>query len=443
MSNLKKLFFSFMVFVLVLTSIIYCFAESGETVIIGSDEDLSDMNFIESDEDYEKLLSEIQGTNDYSTSDTDDEELKEYYEQYQEYIKDYYNSYERPQVNSAKVIEAGESKEKYEIVDYYSVGKYLVQTIKVEILDGEHKGAQISLDYIRTGDSMDNIHFAPLKVGDRIFVLVEEGNSGELTATITNTWAFVSRSGMVIVFTVIAFLLLIIYGGKKGINTGLISALAIIFSIVIITSFAYLGLGVIGIGVLFILCLILTISMAYLGLTKSTLKANGVSIVMTFFAFVLVWFMSLVTRTAGVTFETAAVAENIILHNINFEHLYYIITLSIASAFITNATCSAIRRIERESSEEFEEKIYVCKDVIISNVVLCVVTMIVLYIPNHLLLVNNKFDMTEQLNSETFISEAIRIISIVICIIMTVPCVSVPCLKIGRKYLSEGKKENN
>ena len=443
MSSFKKLFISLVIIVFCFANLICVFAKSGEVVQIGSGEDLSNMNFIESDEDYEKVLNEVQGSNVNSEASSDDEQLKEYYEQYQDYIKDYYNSYERPQVNSAKVIEAEESKETYEIVDYYSVAKYLIQNIKVELLDGEYKGSQISIEYVRTGDSMDNIHFAPLKVGDTIFVQVDKDESGELVANVTNTWSFVSRSGMIIVFAVIAFLLLIIYGGKKGINSGLISIIAIVFSIVIISNSAYMGFGVIGTGILFILCLILTISMAYLGLTKTTLKAICVSVVMTLFAFVLVWFMSLITRTVGVTFEIAAIAENIILHNINFEHLYYVITLAIASAFITNATCSAIRRIDRECPEEFEEKIYACKDVIISNVVLCVVTMIVLYIPNHLLLINNKFTMTEQLNSETFVAEAIRMISTVICIVMTIPCVSIKQLKIGKKYLNEAKKENN
>ena len=50
-----------------------------------------------------------------------------------------------------------------------------------------------------------------------------------------------------------------------------------------------------------------------------------------------------------------------------------------------------------------------------------VVIMLVLYIPNHLYLVTNKYTSLEICNSETFMSEVVRIFTIVLAMSVAVP----------------------
>ena len=408
----KKIAITILILSMLLSSI--CFATEELPNEINDSENTV---YIDNYEDYEDLIN---GTSGYSQ-----EELKDYYNEYQDYIMEYYNSYEREETYKARVIEVEDVEEQYEFNDYYySVSKYEIQPITVEILEGDYKGQTFDIDYILTGDSLNNIQYSSLQKGDIIFVAVNlDQETGETYADITNAGSNVERFGIIICLGVVALLLLIIYGGKKGVITALISLLILDFCLIIIPNMGYMGAGFILGGVLLIALLIILISLSELGINQKALKAMIIATVLTFVSALLLVTADYLTRTVGITFETAAVAENVLLGNMNFEHLYIIITLIISSLAITNIVCKAMMKLSKENVNNFNEGIKACENILNSNILHVVITLMALYIPNHLLLLTNKYTASEIWNSEILISELIRLFVILITMALAVPTV--------------------
>lgn len=408
----KKFTTIILILSIILSSV--CFATEE---IANTTENAEDVKYIDNYEEYENLMN---GMASYSQ-----DELKEYYNEYQEYIAEYYNSYEREKTYKAKVIETEDIKEEYEFNEYYySVSKYEIQPIKVEILEGDYKGQKFDIDYMLTGDSLNNIQYSSLQKGDIIFVAVNVNEeTGENYADITNAGSNVERFGIIICIGVVTLLLLIIYGGKKGLITGLISLLILDFCLVIIPNMGYMGAGFIVGGILLIAIVIILIALSELGIHKNALKAIAIATGLTLVSALLLVTANYLTRTTGITFEAASVSENVLLGNMNFEHLYIIVTLIISSLLITNIVCKSMKKVAKENVNDFNEGIHACKDILNSNILHLVITVMALYIPNHLLLLTNKYTASEIWNSEILASELIRLFIIMITMILAVPTV--------------------
>ena len=215
-----------------------------------------------------------------------------------------------------------------------------------------------------------------------------------------------------------------VYGRKKGLLTILILLLVLDFCLVIIPNMGYDGEGFINGGIAFIVLLTFTNAITKLGLNKKSLVATFVSLGVTCIAVLLLLVANYLTRTVGVTFEVAAVAENVILGNMNFEHLYIIITMIITSMAITNVACKSILKIQETTNASLNKRMDVCKDVLDETALSTVVTLATTYIPNHLLLLTNKYTTAEILNSEILVSELIRIFIVLLAISLTVPVVA-------------------
>ncbi len=420
----------FLVIMICISSFFACYA-------VQSGEDSSGDNtiYLDSLDQYEQI------TNDKAKED-ENEQLRQMYEEYKKSIVDYYESYERPQTVRAKVVKASASNVEYNVSNYYSISRLCTQDVTLEVLEGDYKGKEIEAKYVRTGDSLDNIHFAEIKEGDIVFVSVEE-SGGELTASFSNSWASVSRNGVVYILIALAIILLMVYAGKKGLNAGLISIIAGLFSVIVITDFAFNGMSIALAGLLYVLALVVSISFAHLKVSKLAFKSMLVSLIAIAICVVLVVFTGFVSRTAGTTIETAVVGESIILNEIKFETLYYVITLAIGAGFITNTVCQLVSKIERECAQTFEERLELGKSVILSNITLLSITLLALYIPNHLLLLSNKLSATEISNAEPFVVEILRVVNIAISVILCAPLVSFDKWGFGKKCLPEKNEVKN
>lgn len=373
----------------------------------------------------------------YGGQDTTEEvdQLKEAYDMYQEYLLEYYDVYERPNTYKAKVIEVKEPRDEYFQQDYYSVSKYVLQPIKVEILEGEYKGKQKEFDYVLTMDSLNNINIQEAKVGDVIFVSVDLIASGDIDVTVPNSWASVSRFHVVIILAIIAVLLLVIYGGKKGITTAGILLSAIIGTIIVICTFGFNAMGVIWASIFLMVAISLMISILHLGFSKQMLKSFLISLGMVLVTWFVLFIACSAARSAGISFEFAAIAENIINNKIDFTQMYYIITLLIASGVISNTIAMSANRMLKENVDSFKDRIEVSRKALASNLIVLVITAFALYIPNHILLLSNKFLLKEILNSETLVSELIRFLVIVITTTISVPIASLDVFGFGKKFI--------
>lgn len=396
-----------------------CFAtenEIGETI---PQEGLyEDVEYLDDYQQYEDLMTD-------ASSEYSQEELKEYYDFYNEEMKKYFNEYEREETVKAKVIDVKPVQERYEFNDYYySASKYHVQPIKVEIMEGENIGKEFEIGYLLTGDSLGNIEYSELKIGDTIFVgFYTDETTGELVADITNAGANVERLGVIVCIGIMAIILLTIYGGKKGLLTSLIILLALDFSLLLVPIMGYEGNGFVIPGIAFILLLISTMVISRLGLTKKAIKAGGISIVLTLVSWLLLTVATYLTRTVGITFEVAAIAENVVLRNMDFSSLYVITTLIIIAVAIVNVVCNALKRIEESNVEGFNERLEICKPVLNENVIMSVVILLATYIPNHLLLLTNKYTPQELWNAELLVVELVRICVLIISVSLAIPAV--------------------
>ena len=107
----------------------------------------------------------------------------------------------------------------------------------------DHAGEEIKMEYLLSADSLNNIVLAPLHVGDKVFVNITEAEDGSIKGEISNSWSTVQRINYVICFGIIVAILLLIYAGKKGINTILITLIIIIACTIIVPVFVYEGKG--------------------------------------------------------------------------------------------------------------------------------------------------------------------------------------------------------
>ena len=445
MKVFEKILLITAVFILAISCFAVSFADESE-----------DAQVVTTYEDYQKLLDESADgsyiTSDYedynygaednsSTSSTD--QLKQYYLDYQDYIKNYYNDFSRDKATRAIVLEAGLAREEYEAQDYYTVTKSIYQEVKVKLLEGEHKGEELEIEYLLSADSLNNIILAQLHVGDKVFVVVKQEDDGTLTGDISNSWATVDRTSIVICMGAIVVLLLLIYAGKSGLNAILVSLMIALTCIVIVPLFTFVGKGPTLVGIICALAIIFAICIAHLGIRRETIKAIGIATSLCVLLMLVVFGILYVGRMVGVLFEFAAISENAILRNFSFTSLYYISTLLIGAGVVANTVSQCVLKIERENAINFNDRSEACKKVILSNVTMTALILLVLYIPNQLLLLLNKFTDTEVMNSETYICELVRMFAVQIVVILCAPIVSLDNFKFGNKYLnsSENKGE--
>ncbi len=412
-----KILVSILLMIIVMISA-SCLATTGISAISPTSGDNTESKdiYVDNYEDYESIMNGIEP--DYSQS-----ELKEYYEEYQTQIEDYYNSYTREETVKAKVKKVSPVEEYYDYSDYYyTVTKYEFQPITVEVVEGKYIGQTFEIDYLLTGDSLGNIRYAKVHPGDTVFVAVgPDEATGELRADITNTGSNVDRFGIVVCLGIFVILVLVIYAGKKGVLISLITLLILDFCLVIIPNMGFMGEGF-AIGTIgFILLLIPTVALYELGFNKKVIKGSLISIVTVIMTWFLLAAANYITRTVGIVFEVSALSENVILGNMNFENLYMMITLMIATIAITSSVCKTLKVSEVLVGKTFDEKSNECRDVVAANVLLLVVTLFATYIPNHLLLLTNKYTATEVWNSEILISELVRLFVLMISVIISVP----------------------
>lgn len=429
MSNKKKIFSIVITLIMIFTLYSVCFATEDQVITPIESGD----NYIDNYDDYEDYLQQ--------TSDTySQDELKAAYDAYQESLKEYYNEYKRDGVIKARVVEIEDVKTVYELDEYYySVNKYEIQPIVVHVLEGEHEGERFSINYLLTGDSLNNIQYSKVSVGDTIFIgFYEDETTGEVVADITNTGSNVERLGIVICILAVVVILLIIYAGKNGILVSLLGILISIFCLGILPNMGYEGKGFIVGGIFFVIALIYLITIVELkdlskeedkkarlkaiGLERTRIIAIGISLLMTVVSTVLIIATNYMTRTVGAGFEFSALSENVLLANMNFEELFIVITTMISAIVATHMVCKTIKKLETMPAEaDFNEKLTNCKELLSSSLLIIIVTILALYIPNHLLLLTNKYTSREIWNSEILASELVRMFVILIIMILSVP----------------------
>ncbi len=399
--------------------------------------------------DDELINGSVENTDDYyDYSDNDDsslqvtnDELAQYYDEYIDYLKGYYDSYVREVPVRAVVISASEVKEDYEVGYNYSISKTISQDVKVRIDEGSHKGSEIEVKYLLSADPLNNIILAKLHQGDNVYVTITENGDATISGDVSNSWSTVQRINLVLCIAIILSLTIIVFFGRKGFSTSIIVAIVAIGTIIIIPVYLFSGCGSIWTTILVSVLLIIAINLARLSYTKDALKAMAISLALSILSIMVAIVLSYITRTVGTVFEYAAIAENIILGNIGFTEIFYMGCFLITAGVVSNVVSLCILKINRDSADKYELRLPLCHDIISSGVINVTLILLVAYVPNQLLLLSNKFSNVEIINSETLISEIVRIFSIILPLILVGPIVSLNFWKFGKKYIKEAKND--
>lgn len=362
------------------------------------------------------------------------QELGKYYEEQQNTYIDYYENYERDSIgDKAKVISIDEedatvvNKNKgiysYYYLDsnYGNISLIQYQALTVKFLEGENEGKEAKLYHYLPVDSLGNVKAAPLKIGDVVYATATVVGD-TLGAEIVSIDSYVSRTTWLIIIAVIIISLVIIYGGKHGIQNVLMLALILDLIILVFIPCVIKGISPILIGITIGTVLIITNTITKLGLKKEAIFTAIISLVIMLITTAALFGICTVTNMTGITLEVSLIADNVLLQNINFYHLFVSILTIISSIVISNLVSDITKTCEEAGSEaNINTKLNLCKKIFADKIPTVTIIFIGLITYKFLLLALYKYSIVEYINSEIIHAELARLFSLILGMAITVP----------------------
>ncbi len=222
----------------------------------------------------------------------------------------------------------------------------VIQTIKIRILDGDHRTEEYELDYNLAKDIQGNIRVSPFKVGDKIQVEIIEYEDSN-TCIIKNK----VRNNYLVILAIIFITLTIMTFRIRGLRVlGGIAFSIIIVYLLLIKAVAY---GFNEVAAL-ILTLLMIISVNYI-LLYGINKRVVIAIVCVFTSVMII---ALIYKFTNVLLGTTGITEEIVQNVIgieeikfNFKYLVYIAIIISSLGIIMDLSISIVNRLD-ESIEK-------------------------------------------------------------------------------------------
>lgn len=144
------------------------------------------------------------------------------------------------------------------------------QTLKVEILEGSHKGEVVETTYILSYDMDNKIHAYELNKGNTVFLQVTTDKNGEFTTQVQD----VVRQNYMIAMVAVFFLLILIVGRKQGLKAiiALVTTIFVIYFIMIMS--IYHGQNAVIMSILASFIIILLTFFILGGINKKSITAT-------------------------------------------------------------------------------------------------------------------------------------------------------------------------
>ena len=161
-----------------------------------------------------------------------------------------------------------------------------------------------------------------------------------------------------------------------------------------------------------------------LGLGKKIIQGFVITLCMIAFTTLLVLGIMNIAKLNGNSFEAVSIAENIINKNVDFNAVYMLSILMIATVLISNIVSEML------SDEGDLEKI---KTILEKQVNIIIVFAIMFLMPKVLALTIYKYTLREIMNSEMIGLEIVRIATLVIVTMVTLPVTSYVIKKMKTK----------
>ena len=332
----------------------------------------------------------------------------------------------------AKVIEAGETTKK-------TVGDIedTVQSVKIEILDGEYETKEFTTDFILSYDIEGKILAYELKKGDTVTVQLSVDANGKVSPSIEG----IVRSNYIYIMVAIFLLSIILVGGKKGIKAivGLIITILAVWFILI--KLIFVGYDAILMSIATCAVIIVLTFIVIGGINKKVVTAAIGTLGGVVSAGIVASIFSHLAELSGVCEDAIQLSMNMQTATFNFRDLIFagiVISALGACMDVGMSIASSLDEIKNKTKdiswkELFKSGMNIGRDVIgtMTN------TLILAYVGGALKLIllfmACNMPITEILNKETIVEEIISAIAGSMGVVYTIPITAFVYAFLNRK----------
>lgn len=332
----------------------------------------------------------------------------------------------------AKVIEAGETTKK-------TVGDIedTVQSVKIEILDGEYETKEFTTDFILSYDIEGKILAYELKKGDTVTVQLSVDANGNVSPSIEG----IVRSNYIYIMVAIFLLSIILVGGKKGIKAivGLIITILAVWFILI--KLIFVGYDAILMSIATCAVIIVLTFIVIGGINKKVVTAAIGTLGGVVSAGIVASIFSHLAELSGACEDAIQLSMNMQTATFNFRDLIFagiVISALGACMDVGMSIASSLDEIKNKTKdiswkELFKSGMNIGRDVIgtMTN------TLILAYVGGALKLIllfmACNMPITEILNKETIVEEIISAIAGSMGVVYTIPITAFVYAFLNRK----------
>lgn len=332
----------------------------------------------------------------------------------------------------AKVIEAGETTKK-------TVGDIedTVQSVKIEILDGEYETKEFTTDFILSYDIEGKILAYELKKGDTVTVQLSVDANGKVSPSIEG----IVRSNYIYIMVAIFLLSIILVGGKKGIKAivGLIITILAVWFILI--KLIFVGYDAILMSIVTCAVIIVLTFIVIGGINKKVVTAAIGTLGGVVSAGIVAAIFSHLAELSGACEDAIQLSMNMQTATFNFRDLIFagiVISALGACMDVGMSIASSLDEIKNKTKdiswkELFKSGMNIGRDVIgtMTN------TLILAYVGGALKLIllfmACNMPITEILNKETIVEEIISAIAGSMGVVYTIPITAFVYAFLNRK----------
>lgn len=340
-------------------------------------------------------------------------------------------------IYKAKVM--GVKREEYTYLENTYEKNKGVQSIAVEVTNGELKGKILD---IQNNYDYTNPYSYVIKKGDKVLLSVNKNMSGSIENVYIHDF---DRSVYLIVLVALFLMILIIFGGLKGVKTFI--SIAIILPIILKVVPYYLLKGYNHLFVIFISSFIIIsiLSLILWGINKESLSTLIGSVGGMIFGGILLFVFQYLLRITGIT---SGNMESIVYGDtqINFIGILFggIIIGSLGAIMHTSLNITkAMREAEFQTMNmKFLELLKVGFREGKETIGAMSSTLILAYLGATLqtvviLMVSNNMSLTRGINGETMVLEVLRIITGVLGFIFAIPVTTLAYALISKRNVSK------
>ncbi len=418
---MKKVLFLLMTFCLFTSSLVLGtedIEDSKESVGVAQEEAKDDGYYYddgyEYDDDEAIYLNSYDDIYNSMQSLQGDALYREEYERMMEETIMSYDASKRDEVVKGEVIKA-EDPETYFPSTGYEVYKLRYQKLRVKILEGEHKGEEYDTDYVLTADSYENLRINPVKVGQKLNMVVEE-NDGKMVAYATTLDASTVKAPAIFILAIIAIVCVGLFLGKYGLR--ILPQLILLFDLVLLVFVPSIlsGTSAIWLAVISGIAYIIVETSVKVGVNTKMFATIITSVAVSAVLGVALHFFNSIAAIEGITLEIANIVESYPKGDINFYALGIGVFALMMVPMVSNISCQATKVFEENEVDVAKQKI---RKYTSGMLPIIVAILLAVSIQKLVYLKMIKYTPIELINSEILLSTFVQMMFLVIAACVT------------------------